>query len=254
MPKPCPCVFCHNPGRTALPALVRVTYERHARWAWLLCHEEDGTVLLQVTEEAPHTRYGYELRRYTSLREAAAGVVPADVSDAELRKMWGVKLEDGTCVRLDKFKVYGHATVMPTSHGRKAKCTNFELTTTTTAVRKRVRSPPAAAAARAPAAAAAAAAPAIPLPVTEAYDLGGDPEHVAEILEARPEWDQETVEELLRWGAKPRLVRVARVVEHVHYKTACCVFVQPTGRTVENIWLPFGTLLLEYPEHVRQLP
>lgn len=240
MPKACQCVFCYHPGQTALPALVRVTYERHARWAWLLCHEKDGTVLLQVTEEAPHTRQGYELRRYTSLREASAGVVPADVSDAELYKKWGVKLEDGTCVRLDQFKVYGHATVMPTRNGHRAKCTNFEMSTTT--VRKRVRSPP------------DARAPAIPMPVTDAYDLGGDPDHVAEILEARPEWDQETVEELLRWGAKPRLVRVARVVEHVHYKTACCVFVQPTGRTVENIWLPLGTLILEYPDHVRQLP
>ena len=61
-------------------------------------------------------------------------------------------------------------------------------------------------------------------------------------------------EELLRWGAKPRLVRVTRVVEHTHHKTACCVFVQPTGRTVDNIWLPLGTLILEYPDHVRQLP
>ena len=82
--------------------------------------------------------------------------------------------------------------------------------------------------------------------------MGGDAARVAAIVEARTEWDQEVIEELLRWGAKPRLVRVKRVLD-IKYPSACCDFVQPDGREVHNVWLPLGVLLVEYPEHARHV-
>lgn len=82
--------------------------------------------------------------------------------------------------------------------------------------------------------------------------MGGDAERVRFIVDARPVWDQETVEELMRWGATPRLVRVHQVRETGH-RIARCTFAQPDGRFVENVWLPLGDLRLDYPEHVRHL-
>lgn len=185
------------------------------------------------------------LKTYDSLREASVGIVPSDVTEAQLRSMWHVKVTEGPgVVKLKDFRVYGEATTMPTRNGRRSTCKNFD--TTTTVERKRGRSPsmddsleP---------------LPPIPMPVVDTYDLGGDPEHVAEILEARPEWDQEVVEELLRWGAKPRLLSVDGVMDGVHFRRVRCTFVQPSGRHVEHVWLPIGTVTIEYPEHVRLLP
>lgn len=41
----------------------------------------------------------------------------------------------------------------------------------------------------------------------------GSVSHVVFVLKARPQWDQEAVEELLRWGATPPLHSVGRMIE-----------------------------------------
>lgn len=77
-------------------------------------------------------------------------------------------------------------------------------------------------------------------------------EAINRVLFARPSWDQEAVEELLRWGATPRLKCVTAVYDGV-FKKACCVFVQPSGRTVPDVWLPLGVLKRLYPPQTGHL-
>ena len=87
------------------------------------------------------------------------------------------------------------------------------------------------------------------------YDLlaqcGNNP-HVASILDARPIWDAEVIEELIRWGAKPLLKRVHETFPGTFTK-ARCTFVQPDGTLVPNIWLPLGYLKSAYRSHVDHL-
>ena len=80
--------------------------------------------------------------------------------------------------------------------------------------------------------------------------LGGDAGEVARILEARPQWDQETVEELMRWGATPRLRKVTQIVQKPSHRMARCTFVQPDGRLVPDVWIPYGDLRVDYPSQV----
>ena len=67
-----------------------------------------------------------------------------------------------------------------------------------------------------------------------ASDLGGDPENVAFILDSRPEWDQEAVDELIRWGAKLPLLSVGKTFPRRHRVDVECVFLQPSGRTTQT--------------------
>ena len=84
-------------------------------------------------------------------------------------------------------------------------------------------------------------------------ELGGSWEEVSEILACRPSWDEETVEELLRWGARPKLHRVFNSYEGPWYTRVRCSFVQPTGCLVENVWLPLSILKSEYASAVAHL-
>lgn len=70
---------------------------------------------------------------------------------------------------------------------------------------------------------------------------------VAQILSAHPIWSQDTVDELLHFGATPMLQSVTSAVHTGMYVKVCCVFVQPCGRVVSNIWLPKTLLRLVYP-------
>lgn len=84
-------------------------------------------------------------------------------------------------------------------------------------------------------------------------ELGGDEAEVAAVLELRPRWDQETVNELFRWGASPPLFRVTRTVVRRHFTSAVCVFVQPCGRLVDGIEQPLGVLKMRYPAQTSHL-
>jgi hypothetical protein len=85
------------------------------------------------------------------------------------------------------------------------------------------------------------------------YELGGSQEEVNHILCARPKWDEETVTELLRWGARPKLERVHNTYEGAKFTKVRCTFVQLSGELVENIWLPLSILKAEYPREVSHL-
>jgi hypothetical protein len=83
--------------------------------------------------------------------------------------------------------------------------------------------------------------------------LGGSQGQINEILAARPTWDEETVEELLRWGARPKLHRVHNVYEGGQFTRVRCTFVHPTGKLVENVWLPLSILKAEYAREISHL-
>lgn len=88
------------------------------------------------------------------------------------------------------------------------------------------------------------------------YDLlqsGGCAEEIREILRSRPVWDEETIEELLRWGARPKLHSVYDIHDNGRYKRVRCTFVHPEGVLVRNVWLPFSILMSEYTRQTRHL-
>lgn len=91
---------------------------------------------------------------------------------------------------------------------------------------------------------------------TYAYDVAslGNRREVLEILHlAESSWTSEVVEELLRWGATPPLVRVHEVTQKPHFREARCTFAHPDGALVPNVYLPVGLLKVKYPEHVAHM-
>ena len=88
------------------------------------------------------------------------------------------------------------------------------------------------------------------------YDLlerGGSTSHIRNILTVRPTWDEETVEELLRWGARPQLHGVYNVFENRWFTRVRCTFVHPSGTMVPDIWLPLSILKAKYPDETAHL-
>lgn len=99
-----------------------------------------------------------------------------------------------------------------------------------------------------------------PTPYPEA-ELGGSTEEVQYILRARPEWDQEAVNELMRWGALPRLFKVGRTFQNHSKLDVECVFVQPSGRLTDTfkgkgqtILQPLFWIRRNYADQVSHLP
>jgi len=85
-------------------------------------------------------------------------------------------------------------------------------------------------------------------------ELGGDPVEVGRILECRRKWDSEVVEELIRWGARPKLFEVRSVYDVGAYVKVQCTFVQLDGRLVHDVWMPLEYMRMDYASHVRHIP
>ena len=83
--------------------------------------------------------------------------------------------------------------------------------------------------------------------------LGGCPDKVRYIVESRDVWDEEVVEELIRWGARPELHSVGETVQRRWFTSVECTFVQPDGRLVPHVWLSLDYLKQDYPAHVAHL-
>ena len=77
--------------------------------------------------------------------------------------------------------------------------------------------------------------------------LGGHADKVGEILIARPNWDEEAIMDLLRWGAKPPLHKIVDTLETSERSEISCVFVQPDGSLTTNVWLPISLIKFAYP-------
>ena len=84
-------------------------------------------------------------------------------------------------------------------------------------------------------------------------ELGGDREEVQRIVDCRSRWDAEVVEELIRWGAKPKLLHVHSVFRGGAYVKVQCTFVQLDGKLVGDVWMPLEYLRMEYSKHVRHI-
>ena len=94
-----------------------------------------------------------------------------------------------------------------------------------------------------------------PPPSTDAYDLlsrGGDREELANIMQLRPRWDQETVEEVLRWGGRPKLECHELIRGRQKDEVRCTVW-HPGGSVVDNIFLPWPVLRAEFASETRHL-
>ena len=84
-------------------------------------------------------------------------------------------------------------------------------------------------------------------------ERGGSASHIRNILAVRPVWDEETVEELLRWGGRPQLHGVHNVFESKWFTRVRCTFVHPSGALVRDIWLPLSILKAKYPDETVHL-
>lgn len=66
-------------------------------------------------------------------------------------------------------------------------------------------------------------------------------------------WDTEAVHEILRWGGRPPLHKVTRVVQRPHFREVVCVFVQPDGTLAHDVRLAMSILLCaEYAQQLSQ--
>lgn len=266
---PCPCPFCTVAPRQTerLPVPVRVMMPEGglARWAWLV-RVTSSALELCVTEGAHAVRYT-TLKKATDAVYAAHGCAcPHRTSD--LGGMWHALTSDRRIITLDQLvqRISRGNVDAPPFLGTSSICTKSTGAiqmprvmagpgpSTTT---RKVRRPRARAAEKPP--------PPESGDDTEeclphlAYDprsMGGDASKVESILQARPdphEWDEEVIEELLRWGARPRLHRASRAIRKATYTTVCCTFIHPSGKLLGDVWLDLGTLRLEYPSHVSGL-
>lgn len=89
-----------------------------------------------------------------------------------------------------------------------------------------------------------------------AYDpatLGGHPTRVKELLYIRERWDSEVIEELLKEGAKVPLHCAHKMYAKKQVRRVQCTFIDPKGRFVRDVWIPFGFLKCFYPTQVAHL-
>ncbi len=88
------------------------------------------------------------------------------------------------------------------------------------------------------------------LPYT-AKAIGGDVENVSSILHECPNrWDESVPRDLIRWGAKPPLLKVERLGTSGTYPDVECYFGQPDGTVSSPLWLPLVVLRVNYPSFV----
>lgn len=80
-----------------------------------------------------------------------------------------------------------------------------------------------------------------------AIDLGGVEDEVQSIVADFPVWSAEVISELMRWGAKPKLVEINHVNRCATVPLVSCTFAQPDGQLVRNVVMQLDILRLEYP-------
>lgn len=88
---------------------------------------------------------------------------------------------------------------------------------------------------------------------SRSYDiakLGGTAE-VQTLATLNPTWNEETVVEILHQSGLPPLHSIDQVVQYSKCLQAQCTFVDPRGRLVRDVWLPFGLLQGKYPRVAR---
>lgn len=87
-------------------------------------------------------------------------------------------------------------------------------------------------------------------PAYDLLELGGDHDNITNILNIRPSWDQETLDELISWGANPKLHEVHQTFYNGKFTKVRCTMVHPSGSLVKNMWLPLSVLKNMYPSYV----
>lgn len=221
---PCLCPFCMPTrvvaSRLPLPMRLVARHDHRAiRWAWLVGHDATGSVRVVV-----HQDDGTPIR-CTSLTEASRGLAD-DSSEHDLRSLWVVQqgAKKVTLADLPPMPPFdGDTSSMYKGSGR---C--VEMASTTTCVKKKKRK--------------------VEPPVAD-EGLGGCADVVAEILDARPVWDEEAVEALLLACATPEVVKVHAVIpgRTPLLNRLLCTFRQPNGHLVEKITVLESLFYRRYP-------
>lgn len=240
----CACPFCATTpcaAKLPLPLRMETPDGTAAHWAWLTKLEGGNLELAAVTPQGVR-------RTFSSAVVATRALCPEwYATRKEVLERWRTTLRDGGSVSLADLHAYvkGRGGRAPSLWAPTSSChatSSCSAPPTTTALeqvpqkkkKKQKREEEEEDMERVP----------------HAPPLGGDAVEVARILEARPQWDQETVEELMRWGATPRLLKVTQIVQKPSHRMARCTFVQPNGRLVPDIWVPYGVLRIDYASAV----
>jgi hypothetical protein len=69
------------------------------------------------------------------------------------------------------------------------------------------------------------------------------------IADLNPTWDEEMIEELIRWGGPPPLHSIGRERERGPCVEWNCTFVDHRGRLVPNVWMGKGWMAARYAGH-----
>lgn len=252
MSTPCTCVFCRSTPQLRFPVPVLVHHPEHSFWMYMTSHRP-MRLLLSVEDAGTHV-----WREFPSFRRANLFVCSVDGHSKDERSFTVntrvlvrtptgfVDIKNG-CQTM--FRDWVPSTMsVPCDERYLCRVTSDHVTrgmaaTVSRKVGKRGHSVH-----RAPSTKCRRVEPSS----SDASDIyahcsADERDTVAQILSAHPIWSQNTVDELLHFGATPMLQSVTSAMHTGMYVKVCCVFVQPCGRVVSNIWLPKTVLRLVYP-------
>ena len=262
----CQCVYCLSQPCVRLPVPLLFVSSRNdlAFWAWLAGVSPLRLVLMFVKNGKPNSKVARSVSE--AVRFVATHIVGKSISESDLTDVKILyKGKDGGNVQLLSrqlkitFEVPHPVPPLPPldeSTFRSCICSRECSITCILSPRspplssgKRVSNPPSNSGKRACVSAHEGE------DVHPPYDLlrrGGSVDEIRSILECRPVWDLETINELLRWGARPKLTRVGDT-RHTRYTEVMCFFLHPTGVPAAPFWIPLSLLRSIYPREVAHI-
>lgn len=257
----CSCPACvgflpNGEGAFPIPLRIRmIPNETISFWAWLTARDASGNVEIKMSKgRSEYVTFDscLECVTYcTSLPQSSQRFTPRQIEALPSHVM---AFPGGTPMSLSQMTIVGSISSFPRCDVHDPLCyMNVSAVDEPLAARKRRRTRK------------SASPPPVPrqeiVPEQESMtvdssvpgahslaSIGGDATQVKRIHSIRPRWDSEVVNELIRYGATPRLHEIRRVIQRVHYKDTECVFVEPSGRLVPMVFVPFCAISLLYPD------
>lgn len=260
----CDCPFCTYAGAAELPLPVRVPIRPYGTlfaWGWLTRRDANGHVELCFLTGRNGTEYRcYRYAEDVMYELFVDGILPlfdrTDVTtdpenlSASLR---GIQVKAGGAVMLPDDPRIPQGNVLPPMPTRTSlhcfAATPLEAEGAAPAKRRRAL----------PAAPPAPPPPNSPVRVKdgEPYDvatIGGNRAEVRRVSGLIPDWDEDVVHHVLRYGARPPLANIVRVHDRefdgVHYQEVDCNFRAPKGNVIKNVRVAMCIVAALYKEEV----
>lgn len=78
-------------------------------------------------------------------------------------------------------------------------------------------------------------------------------QHINNILKENPVWNQDVVDQLLRWGMHPEMVETRRIHRSSFVNVECVFRNSTNGAFVYDVWLPLCLLKNQYKSFVEHI-